>query len=252
VCTNLIVVQRVLRRRHVRGRVRGRELPRERIDWIGGRRHRRREYMLIANAVAEVGRHGGRGHLRAAIVWCPERRRCPERRKRRRCLYHCFGVHRVYAWMMVLALSQLAANKANRNHSSVAPNHLPALLVQPRELACLRDRVPGTRQLVGILWALQGIHEFPKLRGTESLTKFRNRFRKIAIHPEFMRILYLKDSAKFRKWELLIRPNSEILRTPKLRKPTRFCGVRRRTFHSNCQGFRVENCRISFERLGEF
>lgn len=148
-CTNLIVVQRVLRRRHVGGRVRGRELPRERIDWIGGRRHRRRKYMLVANAVAEVGRHGGRGHLRAATVRM--RRRCPERRERRRRLHHRrFGVHRVHARVMVLALSQLAANKANRDHSSVAPNHLPALLVQPRELAYPRDRVPGTRQLVGI------------------------------------------------------------------------------------------------------
>lgn len=149
VCTNLIVVQRVLRRRHVGGRVRGRELPRERIDWIGGWRHRRRgEYMLVANAVAEVGRHGGRGHLRAATVRM--RRRCPDRRERRCCLHHRrLGMHRTRARVMILALPQLAADKANRDHGPVAPDHFPALSVQPRKLACLRDRVLGTRKLVG-------------------------------------------------------------------------------------------------------
>lgn len=148
-CTNLIVVQRVLRRRHVGGRVRGRELPRERIDRIGRRCHRRRgKYMLVANAVAEVGRHGGRGHLRAAAVRM--RRRRPDRRERRCRLHHRrLGVHRTRARVVVIALPQLAADKANRDHGPVAPDHLPALLVQPRKLARPRDRVPGTRKLAG-------------------------------------------------------------------------------------------------------
>lgn len=144
-CTNLIVVQRVLRRRHVGGRVRGRELPRERIDRIGRRCHRRRgEYMLVADAVAEVGRYGGRGHLRAAAVRM--RRRRPDRRERRRRLHHRrLGVHR--ARVVVIALPQLAADKADRDHGPVAPDHFPALSVQPRKLARPRDRVPGTRKL---------------------------------------------------------------------------------------------------------
>lgn len=147
-CTNLIVVQRVLRRRHVGGRVRGRELPRERIDRIGRWCHRRRgEYMILANAVAEVGRHGGRGHLRAAAVrMC---HRGPNRRERRCCLHHRrLRVHRTRA-RMVIALPQLAADKANCNHGPVAPDHFSALLVQPRKLARPRDRVPRTRKLVG-------------------------------------------------------------------------------------------------------
>lgn len=149
--TNLVVVQRVLRR-HVGWRVRGWELPRERLDRISGRRrHRRRprrhgvDMVLVAGVVAEVGRHGGGRDLCAAAVGVGPADR---RRRRRRRLHHGrLGVHRVRARVMVLALPQLAADKADRDHGSVAADHFLALAVQLRESADLRVRVQATRKL---------------------------------------------------------------------------------------------------------
>lgn len=226
-CTNLIVVQRVLRRRHVGGRVRGRELPRERIDRIGGRRHRSRgEYMLVANAVAEVGRHGGRGHLRAATIRMRPDRWCPDRWERRCCLHHRrLGVHRTRARVMVLALPQLAANKANRDHGPIAPDHLPALSIQPRELACLRDRVLGTRKLLGseILWALQGT-KVPEAQSKslfdETLKSEKDqRFKISRIYevPEILRDSGFERKKEKTKRELLGHPDSLSSDVPRAR-----------------------------------
>lgn len=128
----LIVVQRVLR--HVGGWIRGRELPRERLDRIGGRRHRCRSIdVFIANTVVEIGRYSGCGYLGAAIVGvCRRRSNC---RRRGCCLhYRRFRVHRIRARMMILAFPQLAADKADRDHGSIAAYHLSYIfLVQPRE-----------------------------------------------------------------------------------------------------------------------
>lgn len=138
--TNLIVVQRVLRWRQVGWWIRGRELPRERLDGIGGRRdHSRSIDVFIANTVADIGRYSGRGggYLRAAIVGVCRRRR-PDRPGRGRRLHHrSFRVHRVRA-RLILAFPQLAADKADRNHGPVAANHLSIFLVQPREFTYLR------------------------------------------------------------------------------------------------------------------
>jgi len=82
--------------------------------------------------------------------------------------------------MMILALPQLAADKADGNHSSVAADHFSKLPVQPREFACFRDRVPGTRnftdarvldpwdlQDIGVLGAIEG-----RIEATEALETF--------------------------------------------------------------------------------
>lgn len=147
--TNLVVVQRVLRRRHVGWRVRGRKLPRERLDRISGRRHRRRhgvDVVLVAGVVAEVGRHGGgRGDLRAAAVGVGAADR--RRRRRRRLHYRRLGVHRARARVMVLALPQLAADKADRDHGSIAADHFLALAVQLRE----RDQATTRKSLTAAL-----------------------------------------------------------------------------------------------------
>lgn len=103
--------------------------------------------MFVANIVDEIRRHGGRGYLRAAAIGM--RWRCPDRRERRRRLHHRrLGMYRTCARMMILALPQFAADKADCDHGSVAANHFPKLPVQPREFARLRDRVLRTRKFV--------------------------------------------------------------------------------------------------------
>jgi len=116
--------------------IRRRELPRERLDGIGGRRDGRRGVdVLVADTVADVGRY-----LRAAIVGVRRRRRDRRDRPGRgsRLHHRRFRMHRVRARMVVLAFPQLAADKADRDHGPIAANHLSIFLVQSREFAYLR------------------------------------------------------------------------------------------------------------------
>lgn len=151
-------------------RVRGRKLPRERLDRISGRRgrHRRRhgvDVVFIAGVVTEVGRHGGggRGDLRAAAVGVgPANRR---RRRRRRLHYRRLRVHRARARVVILALPQLAADKADRYHGSVAADHFLAFAIQLRERVQTTRKsftaAPGGTRIHGVF---QGISEYPPPR----------------------------------------------------------------------------------------
>lgn len=70
------------------------------------------------------------------------------RRRRRRRLHHRrLGVNRARARVVILALPQLAADKADCDHGSVAANHFSALAVQLRESAYpLHVRAQGIRK----------------------------------------------------------------------------------------------------------